>query len=202
MDEPLPRSDLTDAAWIKIVTRLDPQVLLDFCYNLERLYRLNPYLSIEYWMMPARNLIKAKWRNSSTPAEFTLESEIQVTYRQNEIRLCYCSGLKKETSLIIEPHEQGSSLTVIDDYSSRADRKDSSNLPEQVDRSLQAWGAALKSFLFHYNYLRKIPGIECVIDRFWVRLSPMARRITYLLVVITVFELVLLLVFTGVLLLK
>ena len=109
---------------------------------------------------------------------------------------------KKETSLIIEPHEQGSSLTVIDDYSSRADRKDSSNLPEQVDRSLQAWGAALKSFLFHYNYLRKIPGIECVIDRFWIRLSPMARRITYLLVVITVFELVLLLVFTGVLLLK
>ena len=109
----MPRPDLTDAAWIKIVTRLDPQVLLDFCYNLERLYRLNPYLSIEYWMMPARNLIKAKWRNSSTPAEFTLESEIQVTYRQNEIRLCCCSGLKKETSLIVEPHEQGSSLTVM-----------------------------------------------------------------------------------------
>ena len=202
MDEPLPKPDLTDAAWVKIVTRLDAQTLLDFCHNLERLFRLNPYLSIEYWAMPGSNLIHAKWHNSSNPTEFTLESDIEVTYLQSEIRLCYASGIKKETSLIIESHAHGSSLTVVDDYSARVDAKDGFSVPDQVDKSLSAWGASLKSFLFHYYYLRKIPGIELAIDRFWMNLSPMARRITYLLVMITIFELVLLLVFIGVLVLS
>ena len=201
MDDSLPRSDLTDAAWVKIVTRLDAQALFDFCYKLERLYRLNPHLSIECWMMPTQNLIHAKWHNSSNLAEFTFDSDIEVTYQQNEIRLHYSSGIKKETSLIIEPLACGSCLTVIDDYSARADGNDGHSMPEQVDKSLPAWGSSLKSFLFHYNYLRKIPGIDLVIDRFWIHLSPMARRITYLLVAITIFELVLLFVFISLLVL-
>ena len=201
MVEPLPRADLTDAAWVKIVSRIDAQSLMDFCQNIERLFRLNPYLNLESWTMPAHNLIDAKWQNSSNINEFTVETNIEVSYLPNEIRLRYSCGLKKETSLLIRALEQGSSLTVIDDYSSGENQTEDPAVSDQIDRSLQAWGASLRSFLFHYHYLRKIPGIELVVDRFWIRLSTMARRITYLLVVITIFELILLLVFAGVLVL-
>ena len=80
MGESLPKPGLTDAAWVKIDTQLDAQALMNFCDNLERLYRLNPYLSIEHWAMPTQNSIQAKWINSSNDAEFTLQQEIQVTF--------------------------------------------------------------------------------------------------------------------------
>ena len=197
MGESLPKPGLTDAAWVKIDTQLDAQTLISFCHNLERLYRLNPYLSIEHWAMPTQNSIQAKWINSSNHAEFTLQQEIQVTFQPNEIRLHYSSGLKKETYLIVEPLQHGSSLTVIDDYNTESERGHENHVRLEVDKSLHAWGTSLKSFLRHYVYLRKIPGIEFVIDRFWIRLSPMARRIVYLLMVITAFELLLLLIFVA-----
>ena len=201
MDKPLPGPDLADAAWVKIDTRLEARTLFNLCQNIECLFRLNPYLSVEYWTMPTRNRIHAKWINSSNHTELTLQQDIQVTRLQDEIRLCYSSGLKKETRLVVEPQAYGSTLTVIDTYDIETVNGDDECITSQVDKSLPAWGVSLKAFFHHYAYLRKIPGIELAIDRFWIRLSPMARRIVYILLIITAFELLLLFVFVLVMVL-
>ena len=190
MDDASPKPNLSNAAWVKIPTRLNACELFGICTHIERLLRLNPYVHFEYWEQPGQNEIKAKWINHSNVEAFTVDTSLSVAYEEQEIKISYLSGIKTETYFIIEPSEQGATLAIVDNYSEDGEKKLS-----EVDKSLQTWGNALKRFFDHYIYLKKIPSIDIAIDRFWIRLSPMARRVTYILLVITAVEIVALLLF-------
>ena len=190
MDDVSPKPNLTNAAWIKIPTTLDIIVLKDFCLHVERLLRLNPYLHFDCWEQLNRNIIKAKWKNHSNIKIFSVDTELHLNFEEQEIKVSYLSGIKIETYFMIEPSEQGSTLIIVDNYG-----ENSEQYLDEVDKSLQAWGSSLKRFFDHYRLLNKIPGIDNVIDHFWIRLSPIARRITYILLVITTVEIIALLLF-------
>ena len=190
MDDVSPKPNLTNAAWVKIPTTLNVNVLTDFCSHIERLLRLNPYLHFDYWEQLNQNEIIAKWKNHSNVEVFSVETELHFSFQEQEIKVNYLSGVKIETYFIIESSEQGSTLIIVDNYGENSEQRLS-----EVDKSLQVWGSSLKRFFDHYRFLNKIPGIDNAIDHFWIRLSPMARRITYILLVITTVEIIALLLF-------
>lgn len=197
MGDAPPIENLTNAAWIKIPTKLAVNDLSEFCSHLERLFRLNPYLQIELWQPKSLSLTEVKWENHSNTETFTVETTMQALKNKNEIEINYSKGIKQKTFFIIEPFEQDSALLIVDDYGDSEPDKLGG-----VDKSLQAWGVSLERFFKHYALLKKIPGIDIVIDRFWIRLSPMARRITYILLVITIVEVIALILFVLLLLLS
>ena len=188
MSEMPPRSGLDNAAWITISTKLSADSLLEFCSDVERLYRLNPFLRIFSWQTLGKNKIQADWENQSMAMDSRTTTQFEMAYTNNEIQLKYLSGIKLATYLIIDATHNGSQLTIIDDYGDSKKNTD-------VDKSLTAWGRSLKRFFDHYAYLHHIPFAKTIIDRYWIQFSPFTRRISYILVALTVIELIALLLF-------
>ena len=188
MSELPPRQGLANAAWVTIPTKLSAPALTEFCVDVERLIRLNPYLKIFSWQYIDRNSHLVECENHSNELLKRLRMQFAVQYDKNEISLHYSTGIKHKTYFIIEAMDNGAQLTIIDDYGDQDD-------DECVDKSLSAWARALERFFNHYVYLRHIPFVKKIINRFWIRLSPMARRISYILVVITIIEIIALLLF-------
>lgn len=190
MVDEAPPLNLENAAWVKIPTRLQAGILFNSCRNIERLFRLNPYLRIFSWRVLNESTIEAEWENDSNEPAIKIATRIEVVQTDKELQLKYATGIKRKTHFIVERSAHGSVLTIVDDYgdSSQTDT-------QQVDKSLSAWGRAVEKFFARYYYLRRIPCADKIIDRVWIRLSPSGRRIAYILLVITAVELIALLLF-------
>ena len=196
MNDHPPRQELQNAAWVTIPTRLDAQTVLRLCFNVEWIYRLNPYLKIYSWQSKGGNLQEIEWENHSVEPVNKEIVRFTVETKENELQLIYQTGIKSKSLFIIEPMNEGAHLTLVDDYGDRGEHD-----RNKVDRSLHIWGQALQTFFNRYRIFRYIPFADYLIDRIWIKLSPLARRITYILLLITFVELVALLLFVVIMLL-
>ena len=200
MDDICPKPEFDNAAWVRIATKLDVKTLYTFCLRVEWLYRLNPYLRFEAWHQQDNNNFCATWENHSSDVARQIETCLRTETHENEICIKYQTGIKIETYFIIEPNVNASNvadLVIVDRYGSSESEK-----ADEVDKSIHAWGLSLNRFFKHYVYIERIPYALMLIDRFWIRLSPMARRITYILLVITVVEVLALIMLALLLLLN
>jgi hypothetical protein len=172
-----------DAAWVAIDTPLDARQLAEFCADIERLYRINPYLEFRYWRATDGGQHEAAFRNLSNQHELTLTLEVEcVSERHIDVR--YDRGIKRCTRFRIEPREGGSRLTITDAYDPSAGAADTG----EVDKSLHAWGAALQDYLVRHARWGRYGWWRWYMRRVWVPMKPTARRIVYILLVLTVFE--------------
>lgn len=189
-----PKPEFNNAAWVRIPAYIDANALSNFCLNIEKVFRLNPYLYIMQWHT-ADDHADVFWQNHSTEIALQVNTRLTVESSKKEVCIRYQSGIKVATYFIIEATNAGADLIILDRYADDVDDSKS-----QVDKSIHAWGEALHRFFKHYKYLRLFPFMDRVINQFWIKLSPMARRVTYILFVVTVVEIVALLLLILVLL--
>ena len=158
--------------------------------NIERVFRLNPYLKITTWCEINTNNYEVELENYSSEQVLKLSTQIKVEKLQNELQLSYSAGIKNKTYFIIEETSRGAQLMIIDDYG-ESGQKDVG----QVDKSLSEWGSALERFFAGYRIVRQLPWTDKLINHWWIQLNPSGRRIIYILLVITAIELIALLLF-------
>ncbi len=190
MNKDLSLRNFKNAAWVVIPTRLPVETLFNFCLEIERVFRLNPYLKIIAWREKNREIFELELENYSSEQVLKVSTQIEVDKLQNELQLSYSNGIKTKTYFIVEKTDQGAQLTIVDDYG-----ESDQQLVEQVDKSLSAWGSALERFFAGYRLLRHLPWADKLINYWWIRLNPSGRRIVYILMVITAIELIALLLF-------
>ena len=175
-----------------IDTPLDLADLRLFCADIERLYRLNPYLEIQAWQPLAAGGYRVSWRNLSneraTMLELRLESE-----SENVFSIAYSKGIKRRTRFLLEPAPNGSRLVVTDDYASLPEDERARRIAE-VDKSLTAWGWALHAHLRREHRWGSNPLWRWTMRRFWLPMRPAARRIAVLIVLASLAEFVFFLV--------
>jgi len=174
-----------DAAWVVIETPLSPADLAAFCRDLERLYRINPYLEFRRWEEAASGAVAAAFRNLSNRREF----ELQLTTERasdSDFTVCYDRGVRRSTRFEIEPHPAGSRLRITDEYDASAGADTG-----EVDRSLHAWGVALKEYLLRDQRWGGYAPWRWYMRRVWVPMKPSARRITFMILVLTLAEIAL-----------
>jgi hypothetical protein len=170
-----------DAAWVVLETPLEAAELASFCRGLERLYRINPFLEFESWQQRTLERFHAVFQNHSNHRRVILEGEVRGE-SDTAWRIDFAAGAKQHTRFAIEPCAGGSRLTITDEYRLPADG--SSALADEADRSLHAWGVALKSFLEREQRWGWLPGYRTVMRKAWLPMTPAARRITFLVLVI------------------
>lgn len=175
-----------NAAWVVVPTRLDSIALRRFCGDIERLFRINPYLEFSAWSATGSNRYRACWRNQSNQQSFELD--LQITSLDDGLAVKYGSGLKQSTRLCIAPTEDGSTLTIIDDYGDVGEAEAQARLAE-VDKSLTAWGEALRVYLLQERRWSRFAPYRWY-RALWLRLKPSARRIATLLILFSLAELV------------
>lgn len=178
--------DVQDAAWIRIPTTLTAAELASRLDDVEALIRLNPYYYFKQLKSSGPGLWQAEFENQSNQQQVSITFEIQ-RLNENGISLNYANGLKKRTVFTVEPFAQGSYLVVTDDYSgtTEAERRERE---AEIDKSLNAWGEALRVYFLRLRRYSRIPGWRWYIRRLWIPMKPSGRRIVWLLAIISLVE--------------
>jgi hypothetical protein len=188
MPDLTPQLPSDDAAWVRVATPFSADALREFCRDLERLYRINPLLEFVEWRQIGPDNYYLMANNMSNAQEIATEIHRDETYDGFKIR--YSHGLKSATFIRIEKDIQGngSALVLIDDYSGLTEAERTQRLAE-VDRSLDHWGKELFRYLHKWQRWHWFPPFRWYMRRVWQPMKPSARRIAYMLIVITLFEL-------------
>jgi len=198
MNDPAPSPEASeDAAWAAINTPLAPNSLKDFCRDIERLFRINPMLEFKKWKSLGNDRYFFSGRNISQEEPFEFEFELQVKELADGLRIDYSQGVKTSTIIKIEAAEQGSKLTITDNYDGLSEEERKSRLGE-VDKSLITWLHYLQKFLILWQRWSRFGWWRWYMRRIWQPMKPAGRRITYMLLWISVVEIALILLGTGI----
>ena len=170
-----------DAAWVVLETPLTASELETFCRELETLYRVNPFLAFESWQQRTADRFRAVFQNHSSGLRVVLDAEVRRESGR-AWRVEFAAGAKRCTRFEIEPWPGGSRLTITDEYRPAEDGTPAA--AAEVDRSLHAWGVALKTFLERDRRWGWLPLYRTFMRKVWLPMKPAARRITFLVLVI------------------
>jgi len=185
-----------DEAWASIQTPLDVESLVSFCQDVERLFRINPMLNFKNWQAEDEdeNRFHFSGENISQDEPFDFDLTLQVRKLADGIEVKYLQGVKSSTTFKIEPlpddPEWESKLTITDTYGgmSEQDRKEQLHT---VDRSLSVWAKYLQQYIFYWYRFSRFGPWRWYMRRIWQPMNPSARRITYMLLLITFIEVIL-----------
>lgn len=190
MSEPRPPEaapvDSTDAAWVTIPAPQRPDELAALCRDVEAIFRVNPYLYFTSWQEAAPGRYRARFRNDSNKQELDLDLTVRPIPDPG-LTIEYAQGIKRRTVFAIEPLETGARLTITDDYE-RLNPAERQQRASEVDKSLRAWGEALRVYFLRLRRYGWVPGWRWYIRRLWIPMKPSARRIVWLLYLITLVE--------------
>jgi hypothetical protein len=178
--------DVRDAAWVRVPTRFSPEALARELTDVEVLLRLNPYYYFKTLRRTGPHSWHAELENQSNQQQITVDIDVEAAPGSGPT-LNYRQGLKRRTLFTIEPGAQGSTLVVTDDYSGTPEEARKQRETE-VDKSLLAWGEALRVYFVRLQRYSRLPGWRGYIRRFWIPMKPSARRIVWLLYLITLVE--------------
>lgn len=178
----------SDAAWSTIDLPFRARDVAAQCHDLEVLFRVNPFLHFAQWRQIDADAFHVRWRNESNEQE--LDTIVhRVAGPGTGFTVEYERGLKRRTVFLLEDSIDGSRLTVVDDYDGTPAEERARRAPE-VDRSLLAWTRALQLYFRRLKRWSWMPGWRWYMRRMWIPMKPTARRIVWLLYVITLAEFV------------
>ncbi|MDH5473585.1 MAG: hypothetical protein OEY61_12075 [Gammaproteobacteria bacterium] len=186
-----------DAAWASINTPLTVETLKYFCRDIERLFRINPMLEFYNWKAHDPQHYFFSGRNISQENPFEFEFELTVTELPNGFKIDYDRGIKSSTEFIIEPAEQGSKLTITDRYEAMPEDERKQHI-DKVDKSLVTWANYLQRFLITWQRWSGFGLWRWYMSHIWQPMKPAGRRITYMLLWITMVEIALIVLGVGI----
>ena len=186
-----------DAAWATVNTPLGPEELMTFCQDIERLFRINPMLEFNAWEKLSDTQYRMAVKNISQEEPFEIDVKITVEQKTDEISIYYSNGIKKSTILKIEPSEYGSKLTITDNYDGLSDDVNQAEMNE-VDKSIINWADYLQRFLITWNKWSKFGLWRWYMKRIWQPMKPTGRRVTYMILWITLVEIALITLGVGI----
>ncbi len=181
-----PPVDSRDAAWVTVPLPQNAEELARHCRDVEALFRVNPYLYFSVWRQTGPSSYHAEFENQSNQQKVAVDFDVTAGPGSG-LTVNYANGLKKRTIFAIEPAAKGSRLTITDDYEGLSAEERAARTAE-ADKSLHAWGVALRAYFLRQKRWSWLPGWRWYIRRVWVPMKPSARRIVWLLYLITVVE--------------
>ncbi len=183
-----PPTDSDDAAWASIATPLTVEKLTVFCKeDPERLLRINPFIEVKKWEERGDGGYRYSFKNSSQEKPFELDLDLRGEQHEDGLTIHYSKGLKQSTQFKVEPDPHGSKLTIIENYASPDEQEREANMDE-VDKSLTAWAKDLQFYLIRWNRWSRLAPWRWYMNRVWQPMKPSGRRITYMLLWISLVE--------------
>ncbi|MXY15071.1 MAG: hypothetical protein F4Y53_05240 [Proteobacteria bacterium] len=179
-----------DKAWVQFGMPLEPALLLEFFQDVERLFRINPYLVFKGWETISAGQYRLHAINHSQAPAFEIDTEITVRPVSNGLEIHYSQCLKSCTRITVQESSEGSSIVIEEEYegipvSERFDRLG------EVDRSLTKWAEEIQQYLLQWQRWAWFSPWRYYKKRVWQRMKPSARRITFVLLCISAVEIAL-----------
>jgi hypothetical protein len=175
-----------DAAWVVIKSPLPAPELRAFCADVERLFRINSQLRFQTWRQTGNGEYFLEAENLAIGRP--IATALRVVALPDGWRVTYGDGLKTATEFRVATSADGPTLTITDDYSGAPAQARAARLDE-VDRSLVTWGHDVSRYLRQWRQWAWCPPWRWYMRRVWQPMTPMARRVAYMLYVVTALEL-------------
>ncbi len=176
-----------DSAWAAVNTPLSVEQLIEFCRDVERLFRINPMLEFSSFEPLGNERYAMSGRNLSHEPSFEFDVTFKVTELPDGFQIDYEDGIKSGTTFKIESSESGSKLTIAEAYENMPAKERENHLGE-VDKSLLNWADYLQRFLLMWKRWSRLRPWRWYMRRIWQPMKPIGRRITYILLWISVAE--------------
>lgn len=180
-----PAREHEDAAWLRIETPLPTADLRTFLDDVERLYRINPLLEILTFEPAGPSRYRLVAHNLSNDSN--VDVVLAATPAESGLDVVYDRGLKVASRFRVEARPGGSLLYIVDVYGGGTDDQRRSRKAE-VDLSLNAWGRGLYAYLGQWARWRRLAPWRWYMRRVWQPLTPSARRIVWMIWVISAVE--------------
>ena len=194
--QPIPDEVQKNTAWVSIEIPVSPGKLFAFLQNTERLFRLNPYLDIHQWeALAGGKQFHLKALNEMNGVTYDLAITLESTQPGASILLGYSKGLKRALEITLRPgvggaaESGGSILTLREHYHEPAGENQVEQLKE-VDHGLTHWAASIRQYLLGWERWSWFWPYRWYKGRFWLSMRPTHRRISRLLIWVTVLEFV------------
>ena len=171
-----------DKAWVEIVAPVDMHVVRSLCEDLECLYRINPYLDFKIWRNTGPDQFHIEFHNNSNDQDVVLDIT-RVRDSDNAFSVQYAQGLKAATRFELSVTPQGSKLVITDDYN-RLTAGEREQRINEVDKSLEVWGKDVYEYLMRYKRWGWFAPWRWYMRRMWTPMSPMARRVTWMVILV------------------
>ena len=142
--------------------------------------------------MLTNNLYQLEALNISNKPAISLNLNIEVEPLDDGVRLKYNHGIKASTLFRVTQETDGSNLTIIDSYDTLTTDERMQRLDE-VDKSLVKWAEDIQQYLIRWNRWSRFTPWRWYMKYIWQPMKPSARRITYMLLWISLAEISLLL---------
>jgi len=184
-----------DSAWVSIETPFGAEWLAHFIGDVSRVFRINSMMIFDEFRQTGPGEYRMKAKNLSN--DKMIETGLRVEPDANDLVVRYSDGLKSATRLHIEEKPGGlASLIITDEYGGTSQAERESRIDE-VDKSLIKWGQDIHRYVHLLDRWGWLPGFKWYMGGYWLRMKPLARRIAYLLIMITIAEFIMfLMVFT------
>jgi len=197
MMEKTPDQPGEDFALISVELPLSTGELYAFIQNTERLFRLNPHLEIKSWQEEspgkifAGKQIRVDCTNEMNGLTQSLTVSVSDVQPEVSYTLNYDSGLKKATIFTVQSVGSASSKLVVKElYSDEISAAEKEKRLNEVDNSLLPWGAGIHSYFKRKARWRWLPFHSWLQNSVWLGMTPRHRRISRLIIWITVLEFV------------
>jgi len=182
-----------DFAQVEINTPFDKDWLLGFIHDPQRLLRINSLFEFTDFAAINDKTDTNSWRmtgkNLSNDQPFDVTFTTQLT--TSGILLSYKGWLKNSTEVTLKQAEDNSySLLITDDYSASSVEQREQRIAE-VDNSIVQWANDIYRYLQQWKRWSWLPGFQFYMVKFWPKMKPSARRISFMLMAITAAEFVL-----------
>jgi len=183
-----------DVAWASIETPLDVDELKLFCQDIERLFRINPMLIFKDWQSNEESGYQFSGQNISQEEPFDFDLSLTVKNIPDGMQIIYQQGVKSSTTFTIAVADAGSNskskLTITERYDGMSETERKEHL-HTVDRSLTVWAKYLQQYFLSWQRWSRFRLWRWYMKRVWQPMKPSGRRITYMLLWITAFEIAL-----------
>ncbi len=179
-----------DKAWVEFRTPLDQVALLEFCQDVERLFRINPYLVFKRWERITDWQYRLHAVNYSQTPAFEIDTEVTVQPVSDGLEIRYAQGLKSSTRFSVGALPGGSTLVIEEKYEG-VSRPERLHRLHEVDRSLTKWAEELQHYLLQWQRWAWFSPWRYYKQQVWQPMKPAARRITFMLLCISAIEIAL-----------
>ena len=178
-----------DYARLEIQTPLAREVLAELVADPIALLRINPLLEFQEVRVQGPDHWHLVLKHLGRDRLFELDARRQPL-ADGGWRLSWSGWLKQATEVHLEEGPEGARLVLIDDYSGLDEQTRKARLDE-VDNSLNHWGHALYRYFRNWKRWSWLPGWKWYFRGPWLKMKPSARRISFMLLVVTAMEFVL-----------
>lgn len=181
-----------NSAWVTLEIPAPQAELFVFLQDIERLFRLNPYLDIQQWAArEAGHRFHLTALNEMNGVSHDLDIGVESNQPDTRLMLRYGQGLKDALDITLQAAADPAKtiLTLREHYHQPTPELREQQLKE-IDHSLIPWGNAIRlyvrglrrwSWFWPYRWYR---------ERFWLGMRPTHRRIARMIGWVTLLEFV------------